>query len=216
MIDRVVVVVRRNVIAWLALFVALGGTGLAASRYVITSPNQIKPTVLKQLRGGKGASGPRGEPGPQGPTGATGLTGTTGPTGPKGETGGRGEPGPAAPEPISFTSTVAQAEPEKTILASPGNGLNLSAECLPGAKEVVLRIETTDPEGLGVTGTRTEEHALETVDDGGPAVVEARGHIEAAFDVIADARTIGKFAHIDADGLFAGSCHFVGMVIPPG
>jgi hypothetical protein len=37
-------------IALLALFIALGGTAMAAKHYIISSTGQIKPTVLKQLR----------------------------------------------------------------------------------------------------------------------------------------------------------------------
>lgn len=40
---------RRNLVAWIALFFALTGTGVAASRYIITSTSQIKPSVLKDL-----------------------------------------------------------------------------------------------------------------------------------------------------------------------
>jgi len=49
MIHRIATAIRQNLVAWLALFVALGGTSLAASHYVITSTKQIKPSVLKSF-----------------------------------------------------------------------------------------------------------------------------------------------------------------------
>jgi hypothetical protein len=51
------------VLTIVALVLALGGTGYAAHRYVITSTKQIAPKVLKKLRG---KTGPQGAQGPQG------------------------------------------------------------------------------------------------------------------------------------------------------
>ncbi len=100
MIARITSTLRRNAIAWLALFVSLTGTSFAASHYLITSTKQIKPSVLKQLRGkagsngGKGAAGSDGSQGSQGVPGAAGPSGKTGEPGPNGKTG---EPGPTGP-----------------------------------------------------------------------------------------------------------------------
>ena len=102
------------IIALIALFVGMGSGAVAARHYLITSTKQIKPSVLKQLKGARGpagqsvtgqvgaqgAQGPQGLQGPTGPMGLIGLqgpigpTGATGPTGPRGWMGLQGPTGP--------------------------------------------------------------------------------------------------------------------------
>jgi hypothetical protein len=76
-----------NVGMTVVLVFAMSGGALAASKFVITSTKQIKPSVLKQLSGKAGAPGPAG---PTGPAGAPGA-GTPGPQGPVGSNGANGE-----------------------------------------------------------------------------------------------------------------------------
>jgi hypothetical protein len=67
------------IIAVLALFVALSGSAVAARSYLITNTDQIKPSVLRKLkgqRGRKGPAGPQGIAGPQGPAGPAGPAAT--------------------------------------------------------------------------------------------------------------------------------------------
>ncbi|HEX2701912.1 MAG TPA: hypothetical protein VHM72_00585 [Solirubrobacteraceae bacterium] len=67
-----------NVAATVALVLAMSGGAFAASRYLLTSTKQIKPSVLAKLKGSRGPAGTAGTPGTHGATGATGATGNTG------------------------------------------------------------------------------------------------------------------------------------------
>lgn len=100
-----------NVMATLAVFVALGGTGYAA---VVITGKQVKNNSLtgadvkngslatadihdfsllrKDFKRGQVPAGPRGRQGPAGPG-----DGATGPAGPAGPTGGTGPSGPTGP-----------------------------------------------------------------------------------------------------------------------
>jgi hypothetical protein len=73
------------VISVIALVLALGGSAVAAKRYLITSPKQISPQALKaiaKLAGAQGTAGAPGAPGQAGSAGAAGASGARGPAGP--------------------------------------------------------------------------------------------------------------------------------------
>ena len=103
-----------TVIACLALLVALGGTGYAATQLPANSvgPAQLRANAVdstkvqdrsllakdfragqlpRGARGLRGATGATGQAGPAGPTGATGSTGATGATGAAGPKGDKGD-----------------------------------------------------------------------------------------------------------------------------
>ena len=100
-----------NVMASIAVFVALGGTGYAASQIhgkniknrsisgaklkdrTITQA-KLEPGTVKALKGAPGPSGSAGLNGAPGPKGDQGAEGATGATGPKGDQGAKGETGP--------------------------------------------------------------------------------------------------------------------------
>jgi hypothetical protein len=103
---------QHHFVAYLALFVALGGTSFAAAnalvpRNSVGTRQVINGSLLKkdfkagQLpRGARGPAGLRGAAGPAGPAGATG------PAGPAGAAGAAGAQGPPGPVSLTYVSSA--------------------------------------------------------------------------------------------------------------
>jgi hypothetical protein len=113
-----------NVAATLALVFAMSGGAYAASKFLITSTKQIKPSVLSSLKGKNGAPGAPGAAGPQGPAGIAGAQGPSGPKGETGAAGAKGEPGAkgetGAPGQTGFTATLPAGKSERGVWAATG------------------------------------------------------------------------------------------------
>jgi collagen triple helix repeat protein len=91
---------RRNTIALLALFLALGGTTYAAStsligKNTVASPQVVNGSLQTKDLSAKARTALKGNRGPRGLTGAPGAAGTPGAKGDKGDKGDTGAPGSA-------------------------------------------------------------------------------------------------------------------------
>ena len=88
------------VVASAALVMSTIGTSVAATRYVINSPRQIKPGSISLAALSKSArKALRGAHGPAGPQGAPGAVGATGPPGHRQRSSGRRSPPTGASTP---------------------------------------------------------------------------------------------------------------------
>ncbi len=108
-----------NVMATVAVFIALGGASYAATQLpknsvgsaqlksgAVTLP-KLSAAAKQALHGEIGPIGPQGERGNDGASGARGPTGNTGPSGAQGSTGVRGPTGSTGPQgPTGATGTT--------------------------------------------------------------------------------------------------------------
>lgn len=176
-----------NVVASLALFLALGGAAFAATQLPRNSvgTGQLKPEavtagkIAKKTRNQlRGARGPAGQQGPTGKTGAKGATGARGATGAKGDTGARGPAGADGTGPASEVFSTSLTP--KTVAPTPTSVLtqNLSAGAYVVTANVV--VEATSP------GTVTC-----TLASGGEAVDDLNGVNQTATLSLSATRTLG-------------------------
>jgi hypothetical protein len=119
---------RQHFVAYLALFVALGGTSMAASNALVPknsvgTAQVINGSLLK--KDFKSGQLPRGARGPAGPRGLAGAQGPAGPAGPAGTGGAQGPPGP-----VNLTyaenSAMVAAGATSTVIAQCPAGLSVT------------------------------------------------------------------------------------------
>jgi hypothetical protein len=140
-----------NVVATMALVFAMSGGALAASHYLITKTTQIKPSVLKTLKGKTGPAGPKGSTGSTGAQGSAGAVGATGAAGSPGTPGGPGPEGP--PGPGAKVATLAEtdtATAAQTLFTY--GGISIGVSCEPSIAKL-----WGEGSGAEITGARTTD-----------------------------------------------------------
>jgi hypothetical protein len=188
-----------NVISVIAIFIALGGVGYAASKLPKNSvgPKQIRNGAVNEQKLSDSAK--------------TALKGSKGDQGPAGPQGAQGPQGPGA---TSFSTTLAQGTTLATIATAP-NGLTVRASCTSGPL-VVLRIETSNGgNNLQVSGTQTNGITVSAQDaDNSPGAVQTADPSTADLGVVARDKTLGHFARLDLHAHFGSPCTYWGMITP--
>lgn len=164
-----------NVVASLALFLALGGAAFAATQLPRNSvgTGQLKPEAVTSGKIAKKTRNQlKGATGPQGPQGKTGAKGPKGATGAKGDTGARGATGADGTGPAF--EVFANEAAGKTVGTTPAPIL---AENLPAGAYVIsanIALEVTPALSVVTCTLSTGGEAVTAVsDEGGTKPVPA-------------------------------------------
>ena len=119
------------IVSLVALFFALTGGAFAAQHYIISSTNQIKPSVLSKLHGKAGSKGERGPTGPKGDAGPAGAIGPAGARGAQGAQGASGTVGAQGAQGAQGPQGAHGAQGAMGPQGVPGPGMTLHTYTLP-------------------------------------------------------------------------------------
>jgi hypothetical protein len=205
-----------NIMASIAVFVALGGGAYAAVSASIPDRSGVIHGCYKKKNGNLRltssgrcsrrseraiAFNQRGRAGAQGPRGVQGIKGLAGAPGAKGEQGSQG------PGATSFQTTIASGG--SSTLASLSNGVTVSGSCVAGVR-VSIAGSGSD---LQASGTGSFDGTLQAVDVSGGGTFTESGATNADLDVVAAAGA-ARLARIDVHGGVGTPCTFWGMATP--
>lgn len=165
------------IISVIALVLALGGSAVAAKRYLITNTQQISPAVLKKLKKMATAQGVAGAPGAPGTPGAAGAPGAAGTD---------GAPGPGAEVHWAVVD-------EDGNVKRHGTGETTAAKLAEGTYAVEFSRDVTTCAYQAAIGRWDNQ---DTEDPGFATVVAQSGHPNAVF-----VQTYGVDAETAADGI---------------
>lgn len=139
---------RRHLVAYVALFVALSGSGYAASTKLLPknsvgTKQVIDHSLLRQdFKSGTLLRGPAG------PKGTTGAAGATGPAGPAGPAGAGGPQGPAGPVNLTYAESALTALPANSrvtqVAVCPAGTVVTGGGSLTASTDTTVNVANSD------------------------------------------------------------------------
>ena len=199
-----------NVVACLALFIALGGASYAAFKLPKNSvgTKQIKKHAVTPGKLSKAAKSTL--TGPAGPKGATGARGPKGEPGPKGDTGPQGKEGPIGKQgPGAITLEDIATDTENRVIGT-FPGFFVEDICAGGVGGISIESRTENQ--LQYFGTVSRTGAPEAI--GGEAGgISGLGEVFAYDVTVRNPAASKEFTHVDLH-IKGSTCQFWGMVIP--
>jgi hypothetical protein len=208
-----------NVIATLALFLALGGGAYAALELPKNSVGraQIRKNAVTSSKVRNGSLLKRDFKSGQLPRGVPGTAGAAGAAGAQGPQGLKGDAGPQGPGAQSYDMQFDNDQVFHTVASV--SGVNVLVACGPATGAV---IEVADA-GNGIYGWGTREQGgsgditpATVLAAGGPdpAVLEANGPSFGNLDVVASGGG-GKWTRFDFSVIRGSKCNLHGLITPP-
>jgi hypothetical protein len=213
-----------TIVAYLALFVALGGGAFAATslvggngevhacvdgtgRLTVVKPGKgcgkHRTQIAWNVRAGQGAKGLGGAQGLQGPQGATGAAGPAGSAGSPGDPGEEGAAGPGAQQ-----FEVGMAVKHNEVIASAG-GVNVLGDC---ESIVSGQVGVEPPLSAERSGLYWVQGFHEFTTDLQSYELDP---MEVNMDFMARANDSGKWVHFQVVGhRLSGFCLFTGVITP--
>ena len=162
-----------NVVATLALFLALGGGAYAAIKLPKNSVTSVQvkngSLTAKDFKKGqlKGKTGPAGAAGATGPQGERGPAGPQGPPGLTGEKGDKGTPGAdGSAKAYAYVSSLGQVAPGSKGITSANITAKVFGEyCITGL-DFTPRVAIAQPDILSNNGNANMVAEVQTPNDG--------------------------------------------------
>jgi len=163
-----------NIVATLALFLAVGGGGAIAVAATSSNHHASSSNPNRGPRGPRGHRGPQGPQGPKGNTGDKGDTGATGATGPQGPAGAPGANGTALGYADVAANGTVTADKNVTVVShAAGTGIYCLKLNSGTPSNVVAMVDNSgaDPTNAFVSGDTNAGAIAQACPNGGQIVM---------------------------------------------